>query len=89
MHDREAVVANPPPLPLSQQAMDRVYGLPYTRQPHPSYAEPIPAYRGGQGFGADHARLLWRLHVLLDHGARRPRSSNAAARNRCWAKSAR
>ena len=24
--------------------MDRVYDLPYTRRPHPSYTEPIPAY---------------------------------------------
>jgi uncharacterized radical SAM protein YgiQ len=43
-HDREAVVVNPPRLPLSQQEMDRVYDLPYTRRPHPSYREPIPAY---------------------------------------------
>ncbi|MEQ8790361.1 MAG: YgiQ family radical SAM protein [Pirellulaceae bacterium] len=45
MHDRQAVVVNPPPLPISQQAMDRVYGLPYTRRPHPSYHEPIPAHQ--------------------------------------------
>jgi uncharacterized radical SAM protein YgiQ len=43
-HDRQAVVANPPPLPVSQAVMDRIYGLPYTRRPHPSYTEPIPAY---------------------------------------------
>ena len=44
-HDREAVVANPPALPLGQAEMDRVYGLPYTRRPHPSYgSERIPAY---------------------------------------------
>lgn len=43
-HDRQAVVCNPPPLPLSQAAMDSVYGLPYTRQPHPSYREKIPAF---------------------------------------------
>jgi uncharacterized radical SAM protein YgiQ len=43
-HDRQAVVATPPPLPLSQEEMDRVYDLPYTRRPHPSYTEPIPAY---------------------------------------------
>ena len=36
-HDRECVVANPPALPLSQTEMDRVYGLPFTRRPHPSY----------------------------------------------------
>ena len=43
-HDRQAVVCNPPPLPVSQQVMDRIYGLPYTRQPHPKYKQPIPAY---------------------------------------------
>jgi len=43
-HDRQAVVCNPPRLPESQQAMDFIYGLPYTRKPHPSYGESIPAH---------------------------------------------
>jgi uncharacterized radical SAM protein YgiQ len=44
-HDRQAVVANPPSLPMSEIDMDRVYGLPYTRRPHPMYrGEKIPAY---------------------------------------------
>ncbi|HEY1600784.1 MAG TPA: YgiQ family radical SAM protein [Pirellulales bacterium] len=44
-HDREAIVANPPALPLAQSEMDRVYGLPYTRRPHPAYGTArIPAY---------------------------------------------
>ncbi|MCS6977638.1 MAG: YgiQ family radical SAM protein [Gemmatales bacterium] len=43
-HDRQAVVVNPPALPLSQEEMDQIYDLPYTRRPHPSYTEPIPAY---------------------------------------------
>ncbi|MCA9121853.1 MAG: YgiQ family radical SAM protein [Planctomycetaceae bacterium] len=43
-HDRQAVVCNPPRFPISQAAMDRIYGLPYTRKPHPSYQEPIPAF---------------------------------------------
>jgi uncharacterized radical SAM protein YgiQ len=43
-HDKQAVVINPPPLPISQRAMDRIYALPYTRKPHPSYREPIPAH---------------------------------------------
>ncbi|HTM53071.1 MAG TPA: YgiQ family radical SAM protein [Pirellulales bacterium] len=44
-HDRECVVTNPPALPLSQAEMDRVYGLPFTRKPHPAYrGQPIPAY---------------------------------------------
>ena len=43
-HDRQAVVANPPALPVSQEVMDKIYGLPYTRRPHPTYTEPIPAF---------------------------------------------
>jgi uncharacterized radical SAM protein YgiQ len=44
-HDRQAVVCNPPPLPVSQEDMDRIYGLPYNRKPHPMYqGEKIPAY---------------------------------------------
>jgi len=43
-HERQAVVVNPPALPLSPAQMDRIYDLPYTRRPHPSYTEPIPAY---------------------------------------------
>src|SRR5262249_52039965 len=43
-HDNQAVVVNPPALPISQAEMDHIYDLPYTRRPHPSYREPIPAY---------------------------------------------
>jgi uncharacterized radical SAM protein YgiQ len=44
-HDRECIVVNPPALPLSQAEMDRAYGLPFTRKPHPNYGRrPIPAY---------------------------------------------
>ncbi|MBX6314715.1 MAG: YgiQ family radical SAM protein, partial [Isosphaeraceae bacterium] len=43
-HDRQAVVCNPPSLPISQEDMDRIYGLPYTRRPHPMYKEKIPAF---------------------------------------------
>jgi uncharacterized radical SAM protein YgiQ len=42
--DQEAVVVNPPALPIAQADMDHIYDLPYTRRPHPSYTEPIPAY---------------------------------------------
>ncbi len=44
-HDRQAVVQTPPAIPLSQAEMDRYYDLPYTRRPHPSYTEPIPAHQ--------------------------------------------
>ncbi len=43
-HSTQAIVCNPPQLPISEEAMDRIYGLPYTRRPHPSYTEPIPAF---------------------------------------------
>ena len=44
-HDREAVVINPPALPLEEPEMDEVYGLPFTRRPHPSYGMArIPAF---------------------------------------------
>lgn len=43
-HDRQAVVVNPPQFPIPQAAMDRIYDLPYTRQAHPIYDEPIPAF---------------------------------------------
>ncbi len=43
-HGTQAVVANPPAFPISEAAMDRIYGLPYTRRPHPIYKEPIPAF---------------------------------------------
>ena len=43
MHGGEFVVVNPPALPLSREEMDTVYDLPYTRLPHPSYKEHIPA----------------------------------------------
>jgi uncharacterized radical SAM protein YgiQ len=43
-HDRQAVVVNPPELPMSRGEMDHIYDLPYTRRPHPSYKDPIPAY---------------------------------------------
>ncbi|MFM2218459.1 MAG: hypothetical protein RL240_2777 [Planctomycetota bacterium] len=43
-HGNQAIVCNVPALPISQEAMDRIYGLPYTRKPHPSYTEPIPAF---------------------------------------------
>lgn len=44
MHDRQAVVVNPPRLPISQAAMDAIYDLPFDRHAHPSYTEPIPAH---------------------------------------------
>jgi uncharacterized radical SAM protein YgiQ len=43
-HGDEAVYFNPPAEPLSEAEMDGLYDLPFTRLPHPGYAEKIPAY---------------------------------------------
>ncbi len=44
-HADKDVWFNPPPIPLSTEEMDYVFGLPYARIPHPAYGEEkIPAY---------------------------------------------
>ncbi|MBI5093640.1 MAG: YgiQ family radical SAM protein [Candidatus Hydrogenedentes bacterium] len=39
------VVFTSPPEPLGTVELDALYALPYTRRPHPSYTQPIPAAR--------------------------------------------
>jgi hypothetical protein len=71
---------NPPPIPLTTAEMDHVFDLPYARSPHPAMPTSRQPRRRDQdpGLGDDplqrehHARLLRRLHLLLDHRARRP-----------------
>ncbi|WP_051543553.1 YgiQ family radical SAM protein [Thiothrix lacustris] len=44
-HGTQDIWINPPPIPLTTPEMDFVFGLPYARQPHPTYGgERIPAY---------------------------------------------
>ncbi|PHS73019.1 MAG: YgiQ family radical SAM protein [Cycloclasticus sp.] len=44
-NDGKDVWLNPPPIPLSTDEMDEVFGLPYQRVPHPKYeGMRIPAY---------------------------------------------
>ncbi|MGE3464893.1 MAG: YgiQ family radical SAM protein, partial [Pseudomonadales bacterium] len=44
-HGDRDVWLNPPPIPLTTKEMDRLYELPYTHRPHPSYGDAkIPAY---------------------------------------------
>ena len=44
-HGERDVWLNPPPIPLSTEEMDGVYGAPYQRKPHPAYGEArIPAF---------------------------------------------
>lgn len=42
-HEKSYLVVNPPATPLTRADLDAVYALPYTRLPHPSYKEHIPA----------------------------------------------
>ena len=43
-HAGRLVVINPPAMPLAEEELDRIYALPFVKQPHPMYTEPIPAY---------------------------------------------
>jgi len=44
-HGHRELWVNPPPIPLETPEMDRVFGLPYQRVPHPKYGNAkIPAY---------------------------------------------
>ncbi len=43
-HGDRFLVCNPPAFPLRTQELDVLYSLPFTKQPHPSYTKPIPAW---------------------------------------------
>ncbi len=43
-HGTQALYLNPPSKPLQTDNMDALYDLPFTRKPHWSYSEPIPAF---------------------------------------------
>jgi uncharacterized radical SAM protein YgiQ len=44
-HEGKDLWINPPPIPLTTEEMDYVFGMPYMRVPHPVYkGAPIPAY---------------------------------------------
>ncbi len=44
-HGEVDVWFNPPPIPMTTEEMDYVFGMPYQRVPHPAYGkEKIPAY---------------------------------------------
>jgi len=42
-HGDRYLLVNPPAMPLDTEELDAVYSLPYQRQAHPSYKEPVPA----------------------------------------------
>ncbi len=43
-HGVRLLVCNPPSLPLSEEEMDEIYALPFTKEPHPSCKEPVLAW---------------------------------------------
>ncbi len=43
-HGHRWVVVQPPARPLNAAELDRIYARPFTRRPHPSYRDTIPAY---------------------------------------------
>jgi len=43
-HGDRLLVVNPPAFALDEATLDRLHELPYTRRPHPDYAEPPPAW---------------------------------------------
>ena len=42
-HPKTVVIQNKPARPLSTEELDRIYELPYSRDTHPSYRQPVPA----------------------------------------------
>ena len=42
-HPKTVIIQNPPARPLRTEELDRIYELPFAREAHPSYREPIPA----------------------------------------------
>jgi uncharacterized radical SAM protein YgiQ len=42
-HPKAVIVQNPPARPLTTEELDRIYELPFSREAHPSYREPVPA----------------------------------------------
>ena len=42
-HKKTVVVQNPPALDLTTPELDHIYELPFTREAHPSYRQPVPA----------------------------------------------
>ncbi len=42
-HPKTVIIQNRPARPLTSQELDHIYELPFSREAHPSYQEPVPA----------------------------------------------
>ena len=91
-HGHQAVVVNPPQLPISEAGHGSHLWLALHASGPPQLPGADSRLRDDQGFRHHHARLLWWLHVLFHH--RPPRSSDSIAeqgtaslaRSRSWPK---
>jgi len=43
-YGKRYLIVNPPAMPLTEEELDQLYALPFTRKPHPQYSGRIPAY---------------------------------------------
>jgi len=43
VHPKTVIIQNPPARPHRPEELDRIYELPFAREAHPSYREPVPA----------------------------------------------
>jgi len=77
----QSVVFAPPAEPLSTEELDALYALPFTRQAHPSYCEPIPAVEMIQFSVTTHRGCAGGCSFcsLALHQGRRIRSRSAAS----------
>ncbi len=66
-HGSRQLVVNPPAMPLDEEQLDRIYALPFTKLPHPSYREADPGLRADQVLHHQSPRLLWRLRLLCHY----------------------
>ncbi|MBG0775199.1 MAG: YgiQ family radical SAM protein [Desulfovibrionaceae bacterium] len=76
-----AVLVAPPAPPLSTGELDALYDLPFTRLPHPAYAEPIPAWGMIKGSITSHRGCAGGCSfcALALHQGRRIRSRSRAS----------
>src|SRR5438128_1744905 len=63
-HGDRDVWLNPPPIPLTTAEMDYVFGLPYARSPHPSYADEKGGHDGATKIPA-WEMIRFSVHIIL------------------------
>ena len=85
-HGEVDVWFNPPPIPMSTEEMDYVFGMPYARVPHPAYGNAkIPAYEmirfSVNIMAASAAAPSARSPSMRDGSSRTARTTRSSARS--------